>query len=92
MRVELLKEAAEILQERGRQYGTIDRSFNRAAQIITWMTKSDTEDWEVAMQMLGVKLARIANDPVHRDSYVDAINYLVIAFSLADEARKGDRL
>lgn len=92
MSVELLKECEKIFAERGKQYGDISISFNRAANITTFLTKSDTEEWEVAMQMLGVKLARIANDPAHRDSYVDAINYLCIAFTLASEARKGDRL
>jgi hypothetical protein len=92
MSVELLKEAEAIFMQRGNQYGAIGASFNRAAAIATWITKTETEDYEVAMQMLAVKLARIANDPTHRDSYVDAINYLCIAFSLAEEARKGDRL
>lgn len=89
---ELLKEAEAIFTQRGNQYGDIRSSFNRAAAITTWLTKSETEDWEVAMQMLGVKLARIAQDPAHRDSYVDAINYLCIAFALAEDAKKGDRL
>lgn len=89
---ELLKDCQAIFEQRGKQYGDIRSSFNRAAAITTYLTKSETEDWEVAMQILGVKLARIAQDPSHRDSYVDAINYLCIAYSLACDAKKGDRL
>lgn len=92
MRIELLEEAAKILKERGKQYGDLIPSFNRAANMVTTLTKTETEDYEVAFQLLGVKLARITNDPTHRDSYIDAINYLVIAFTLALEAKKGDRL
>lgn len=92
MSIDLLKECEKIFVERGKQYGSIEKSFGNAANFTTFLTKSETEDWEVAMQMLGVKLARIANDPSHRDSYVDAINYLCIAFALAESAKKGDRL
>lgn len=92
MSIELLKECEQIFIERGREYGSIDTSFHRAASIATWVTATEIEDYEIALQMLSVKLARIANDPAHRDSYVDAINYLCIAFSLASAAKKGDRL
>lgn len=91
MRIELLKEAAEILGARGQQYGDITPSFNRAASAISMLTRCETLDYEVALQMLGVKLSRIANDPLHRDSYIDAINYLVIAYSLAEKSTGIDR-
>lgn len=89
---ELLKECQAIFEQRHAQYGDILPSFNRAASAISMLTRSETLNYEVALQMLGVKLARIANDPTHRDSYVDAINYLCIAFSLAQRATESDRL
>lgn len=92
MSIDILKDCEKIFRERGDQYGSIDESFNRAAGFVSWLTKTDTEDYEVALQLLGVKLARIVQDPTHRDSYVDAINYLCIAFALAEGAKKGDRL
>lgn len=88
MRLDILTDAIAILEERGQQYGDITPSFNRAAVMATAMLDKTITPRDVAMVLLAVKMSRLANDPSHRDSVVDGINYLVIASSLPSNATK----
>ncbi len=72
---DFLKTASEILAERGKSYGGVEQSFDRASQVATLLGTQITPAG-VATVMLAVKLARIAENPAHFDSHVDAINYL----------------
>ncbi len=45
---------------------------------------SDITAYDVARMMVELKLARLDNAGVHKDSLMDAANYLVIALRLGD--------
>ena len=67
--VELMAEAAKLVQPRGAVYGDI----------------RENHEQNILMVMLAVKLSRIARSPEHVDSYLDALNYLSFAGELATE-------
>ena len=81
----ILEEAASIVDnDRERTYGDPGRNLRAIADMWTaWLRARghiDHDDHittdDVAPMMVMLKLARLANDPRHRDSQVDACGYL----------------
>lgn len=72
---EFLAEADDILAERGQQYGGVEESFTRAAQLATLKLNKTVTAYDVATILESVKDARLAVNPDHFDSHVDGINY-----------------
>jgi len=100
----LLDEAAETLEARGKPYGGAEDNFERIARLWTAhlanrynahaILKLDPKD--VAIMMILLKTARLANDLDHRDSWVDIAGYAACGGTLVqtpadtawDEAKK----
>lgn len=94
IRAELLNAARDLTcGERNRQYGDVLDNFSRTSAIrdAFWggeEQKIITSAWGTALDMVLVKLGRIASAPTdemahYKDHYLDAINYLAIAYELA---------
>lgn len=81
---DLLIDCLRIIEERGREYGEAQSSFGRASNIASAILGRTLTPRDVAMVLLSVKLSRAHYDLLHRDSYMDAINYLAIGFLLSD--------
>lgn len=81
-----LAEAERILAERAATYGGVEDCFLRIALIATQLLQKPVTPRDVAMIQVAVKLGRIAENPTHHDSYVDAINYLSFADEFAAKA------
>jgi hypothetical protein len=80
----LLKEAAEIIGERGQDYGGIEDNFANIAKIYSSISGIDIKAHDIALMMVCVKLARIKQSPRKKDNYVDLINYAAFACELLE--------
>lgn len=80
--IEVLKEANDLISERGESYGGIEDSFQRAASIASLKLNKKITPYEVAIILESVKDARRATSPDHYDSHVDGINYRAFAWCL----------
>jgi Domain of unknown function (DUF6378) len=84
MKNQLLNEASKIMEERGKVYGDYKTNLQHAAAIASMINGKHFTSYDVATIMLGIKFARIRETPTHHDSWVDAINYLVMAERLSN--------
>ena len=73
---ETLRAAADLLEQRGKVYGSPQKNFRRIARIASVILGRDVSRYEVATILLAVKLGRMPEDPTYSDSYDDGINYL----------------
>lgn len=81
----------EITQKRGANYGHPMDDFQRASLIK--QAVQDCPDPEVrhALEMIGVKLARLVHTPDHLDSIIDIAGYARTIAMIHDErAKRGD--
>lgn len=93
-----VKEAAEVLHEaddliagdRQHEYGPPQVNFARIADVWNWWMEATGRDSvldpsDVAMMMALLKMARVANNPDSRDSYVDLAAYSALGYMLSVE-------
>lgn len=76
---DLLATCADILDERGQQYGDPRPLYRVTGRML------DVGDADACLTLAKIKLARIENGvdgPALKDSYIDAINYLALAYYL----------
>jgi hypothetical protein len=87
---DILKQAANILGDRGRRYGSVEETFERCANIATIMLGKQITLYDVSIIMAAMKMARITSTPTLDDNYIDGINYLAFAsqFSTSEEQAK----
>ena len=93
-RVEALREAARIIAgERDVQYGGPEENFERIAKIwgVILSTKITRED--VAMMMVGLKVARYASKSGFQpDTWIDVAGYAGCGYEVGQiEAEKSDK-
>jgi hypothetical protein len=85
---DLLEEAIETVAARGKPYGGAENNFERIARFWTahlanrygdhkklHLGPPKLDGTDVAIMMILLKAARLANDPEHRDSWVDIAGY-----------------
>jgi hypothetical protein len=86
---DLLDEAAETVAARGKPYGGVEDNFARISRL--WQAHLVNRygnigfllaPTDVAIMMILLKTARLANDPTHRDSWVDVAGYAACGGSL----------
>jgi hypothetical protein len=77
----ILTEAAEAVADRERHYGSPAQNFERVAALWTVVLGHRMKEGatissvDVALCMMGLKIARLVNQPEHRDSQVDIAGY-----------------
>jgi len=74
-RFDLLDQAKDTVKDRGEEYGTVVENFNRAALIWSSVLGRPVTAQEVALCMIGLKLARLSYDPDSEDGWVDVAGY-----------------
>ena len=80
-RDDVLAEAGKAVADRGLNYGKPEDNFARIAELWTALittkgaARGPITPAEVAMMLALVKVARLANDPAHKDSWVDLAGY-----------------
>ena len=80
----IIDEAAQLVSQRGKQYGDIRENFNRAALIASATLARPVTPYDVVMVLHAVKQARLATDKGHMDSHLDGINYAAFAADLVN--------
>lgn len=83
-REEILADAAALVTgDREKTYGPPDENFARIATGWSVILGIDVTPDQVALCMAWLKIARLVNDPEHRDSYVDGAAYMALAGELS---------
>ena len=80
---DILDEAKDLIQDRGKDYGFAALNHLRIAKLWSAYLERNIEPHEVAICMALVKISRIAEQSTHRDSYADALSYLAISGHIA---------
>ena len=83
---DVLYKAAEILNERGQQYGEASPLFDDVAALATIILGKPFNKYEVSVVMECLKLARRKVTPLLEDNYVDQVNYTAFSAQFAVEA------
>lgn len=82
---DLLRQASDIISERGENYGGIEDNFQLIADLASLRLGRDIHPYEVAIIMVCVKNARAFSAPTHLDSRIDAMNYEAFAATFAQD-------
>jgi hypothetical protein len=88
----LLDAAKAAVADRGLNYGSPEDNFGRIAEL--WQTHLRNrgqreimiQDFDVAMMMVLMKVARLENDPSHLDSWTDVAGYAACGATLKKDA------
>jgi hypothetical protein len=77
LRVEALREAAKIISsDRNKQYGAPENNFERTAKIWSVILGIPISNEDVAMMMVGLKVARYASKSGYQpDTWIDIAGY-----------------
>jgi len=78
----IFEEASDIMSQRNIQYGDYRTLFSYASALASIYTQKNFNTYEICMVMFSIKMARIAKNKHHKDSWIDAINYLAMAQEL----------
>lgn len=72
----LLQRADETINgPRAKDYGSASENFQRIADIWSAVLGTEVTQAQVALCMIGVKMARLINSPDHEDSWLDIAGY-----------------
>ncbi len=82
---EMLLNAAEIIEQRGQNYGGIESNFQLIANLATLKLGRKFHPYEICVILESVKDARRFNDPTYIDNDIDGVNYRLFAASFADD-------
>jgi len=77
----IMQNAAKTYNERGEQYGDLEGTHYRIAQIASLILGKPVTPYDVAMILHAVKLGRLQEDRKNPDNYIDGINYFAFAGS-----------
>jgi len=82
-RDEFLSEAGRLINhDRNKDYGDAQRNFTDIADIWSVILNRPVTAKEVALCMIGVKMARLAKSPDHDDSWIDICGYSALGGEL----------
>lgn len=79
----LLNEADRVMKERAKEYGDYRTNLQTAASIASMINGKHFTSYDVVTMLIGLKLGRIREQKTHHDSWVDTINYIAMAETLA---------
>jgi len=74
----LLREAASVFANRGKQYGAPRAFFEALAERWSLTLGRTVTPAQVVLCMIDLKLERLANNPAHQDSIVDIAGYAAV--------------
>ena len=81
---QILSKAFDLMSgDRQESYGDPTANHDRIAGIWSIILGVPVSAEQVALCMAGMKLARLAYDPSHLDSYIDGAAYMAIAGEIA---------
>tara|TARA_S200002703_G_C3795496_1_gene245601 strand:+ start:1629 stop:1922 length:294 start_codon:yes stop_codon:yes gene_type:complete len=74
-RFEYLDRAALTVADRGDQYGSVAENFERTADIWSAILGTQVTAQQVALCLIGLKVARLTYDPDAVDGWIDVAGY-----------------
>lgn len=83
----ILDEVKKIVNQRGNEYGSYHKSFDRVAKIASVILGKPINEYDICIIMAAIKLSRIANNKYKQDSWIDLIAYIAFA---SDFLKKDD--
>jgi hypothetical protein len=91
-RVEALREAARLISgERDAQYGSPDQNFDRIAKIWSVVLGINITVEDVAMCMVGLKMARYASKSGFQpDTWIDIAGYAGCGYEVGENLSKNN--
>lgn len=82
---EMLTQAAELIQERGQNYGEIENNFQLIADLFSLRIGRPFHPYEACILLECVKDARMFATPMFVDNYLDGINYKAFAALFSED-------
>ena len=82
---EILQSATDMYQIRGQEYGHPSDNMSRTARLLSAYLEMPIMDYQVAVILALVKVARSMETSQKEDTWVDAAAYIAIAGHLATE-------
>jgi len=83
-RHDCLNAASEALTERGSAYGDAAKNFERIAAIWSVVIGQPISTQQVALCMVGLKMARLVETPDHADSWIDLAGYAALGSEVGE--------
>lgn len=84
---QLLDACKVALNSRGQHYGKVLENHNRIAKIWSLIIGSDITEEQVALMMVGLKVARLIETPDHQDSILDIAGYAAVMSECIEEKK-----
>lgn len=84
---QLLDACKVALNSRGQHYGKVLENHNRIAKIWSLILGSDITEEQVALMMVGLKVARLIETPDHQDSILDIAGYAAVMSECIEEKK-----
>ena len=84
---DIMRNAAEIFNDRNPKYGDMRMGMENVAQIATIITGIHLTAHDVALVLHAVKLSRLNSDRKNPDHYIDGVNYMAFAGELITEEK-----
>ncbi|MFN4140274.1 DUF6378 domain-containing protein [Aestuariivirga sp.] len=81
---QFLKHVANVIAERGSEYGEAAGSMAAVASRWSVTLGREITAAQVVLCLLDLKLARLAHDPAHEDSAVDVCGYAALLAEIAN--------
>lgn len=80
-----------LVSERSQDYGRALDNFERMASVTNASSTVDMDWLDAAKAMIAMKLARLAANPTHEDSWLDIAGYAVLVLANLRMGRQGDQ-
>lgn len=84
---QLLDACKVALNSRGQHYGKVLENHNRIAKIWSIILGSEVTEEQVALMMVGLKVARLIETPDHQDSILDIAGYAAVMSECVEEKK-----
>jgi len=84
---QLLDACKVALNSRGQHYGKVLENHNRIAKIWSLIIGSEITEEQVALMMVGLKVARLIETPDHQDSILDIAGYAAVMSECIEEKK-----
>ena len=84
---QLLDACKVALNSRGQHYGKVLENHNRIAKIWSLILGSEVTEEQVALMMVGLKVARLIETPDHQDSILDIAGYAAVMSECIEEKK-----
>ena len=88
---ELLDACKAALNSRGQHYGNVLENHNRIAKIWSLILGIDVTEEQVALMMVGLKVARLIETPNHQDSILDIAGYVAVMSECIEEKKNNKK-